>query len=521
MATLGDEPGQTRSTTLRPPGAIPPPPRAIPAPNFDLTPSRARDEEPATRRQKPTPASALRDTVREARTPGPSSALPSELRPAVVIADLDATLGSTPFEVTAQDFVDIIPPSTTLESSATAASSDSKTMPPARKRDARQKKRPAWLGVVVLATAVGLTVFALVKLFTKSRTSTAGGRATAPVATPGATTPDLPTTPAPTGCGIVQPAARLAATAHRPVTPLLTAPADGTRASIGFAESETEAVGLAVDLVTLDVERVFRESKKQPVRFVVPLALDPKRFVVDRDKGDGPLARSVDSEQRFGIAPLDKDWVRVTGATTGVLWSGQAADETTDPRVASSATGHLVTFRRGGLPGQVLYGFLGPDGSARGELRVVDAPGVRFSGTPDAALAGTTFVVAFAGRATQEDQWGIVLASGKTDGGPATVRTFTSPPGGAGGSSIAPSVSGLGDDGFVLQWTEGKSAEYQVRVQRLSADLTPMGEPALVSPKGANAGQGAVFVRAPRAISVFVQTTAGHDELWGTSLECP
>ena len=457
----------------------------------------------------------MKDTVRDARTPGPSSALPSELRPAVVIADLDATLGSTPFEVTARDFVDITP--SAPENAETAPLGNSKTTPPARKKDRRQGKKPAWLGVVVLASAVGLTVFALVKLLTKSRTNTANAPTTAPLATTTAT----PATPTPTGCGIVQPAARLAAPFHRPVTPLLTAPADGTRASVGFAESETDAVGLTVDLVTLDVERVFRETKKKPVRFVVPLALDPKRFVVDRDDGDRPLTRSVDTEQRFGLGPLDKDWVRITGSSTGVLWSGQAADKTTDPHVASSAAGHLVTFRRGGLSGQVLYGFLGTDGSARGELRVVDAPGVRLSGTPDAALAGSTFVVAFAGRATQEDEWRIVLASGKMDGGPAVVRTFTSPPGGAGGSSIAPSVSGLGNDGFVLQWTEGKSAEYQVRVQRLSADLEPVGEPALVSPKGANAGQGAVFARAPRAISLFVQTTAGHDELWGTSLECP
>jgi hypothetical protein len=82
-------------------------------------------------------------------------------------------------------------------------------------------------------------------------------------------------------------------------------------------------------------------------------------------------------------------------------------------------------------------------------------------------------------------------------------------------------VCGLGDGGFVLQWTEGKTAEYQVRVQRLGPDLELLGEGVPVSPKGANAGQGAVFARAPRALSLFVQTTQGHDELWGTSLECP
>jgi hypothetical protein len=367
--------------------------------------------------------------------------------------------------------------------------------------------------MVAVATLVGLAVFAVVKLFTRSTE-----RASAPVAAPSAHA--AAATPAPAGCGIVQPAARLASSVHRPVTPLVTAALDGNLASVGFAETETDAVGLTVDLVTLDTQRPFRDTGKKPVRFVVPLALDAKRFLVDRDdKTQAP--RSVDTEPPFSIGASEKDWVRVSGRTSGVLWSGQAGEKTTDPHVASSPAGHLVTFRRGGLSGQVLYGFLAPDGSARGELHAIEAPDVRFSGTPDGALSGNSWLVAFAGRATPENDWHIVLASGKLGGGVATVRAFATPPGGAGGSSIAPSVSGLGDGGFVLQWTEGRTAEYQVRVQRLGPDLELVGEPMLASPKGANAGQGAVFARAPRVLSLFVQTTAGHDELWGTSLECP
>ena len=100
--------------------------------------------------------------------------------------------------------------------------------------------------------------------------------------------------------------------------------------------------------------------------------------------------------------------------------------------MASSASGHLVTFRRAGFRGQVLYGFLAPDGSAKGELRAVEAPNVRFSGTPDGALSGNSFLVAFAGRATPENEWHLVLASGKFDGGAPTVRAFATPPGGDG-----------------------------------------------------------------------------------------
>ncbi len=539
LATLGDEPGEPRAT-LRPPGAIPPPPRQVPAPNFDLTPSKIREEvEAPTRRQNPSPSFAVKDTTPNPRPP--SSALPSELAPAVILPpsrgvleaqaaklaplskpvdiDLDATLGSTPFEVTAQDFVDLPPPSTTLESPGPEPGAQSTTEPPLRQRRAAAKK-PSLVSMVVLATLVGLTTFALVKLLAPEKDPPMAARAKLPATEP-TQTQTTPTTPAPAGCGIVQPAGRLATAVHRPVTPLITAAADATRAAIGFAENEHDAVGLSVDLVNLDTEHVFKDGGKQPLRFVVPLALDAKRFVVDRDDGSTPAARTIDADPRFSIGPSDKDWVRHLGRATGVLWAGQAADKTTDPHVASSALGHLVTFRKGGLSGQVLYGFLGPDGSAKGELRAVEAPNVRLSGTPDAALSGDTWLIAFAGRASPEEEWHIVLASGKLNGGAASVRVFETPPGGAGGSSIAPSVSGLGDGGFVLQWTEGKTAEYQVRVQRLGPALELLGEGVPVSPKGANAGQGAVFARAPRALSLFVQTTQGHDELWGTSLECP
>jgi hypothetical protein len=505
LATLGDEPNEERSTTLRPPGAIPPPPRAVPGPSFDLTPSRQN------------PTSVAKDSVTATMKFGTAVAPPSEIRPAVVGADLDATLGSTPFEVTAQDFVDLSPPTATVESGTATSGPDAKTQLTARKRrSTRPAKKSGYLGIVALATGVGLATFFLVKLLIspKSEVASAPLAATSSEAQPA-------TTPTPAGCGIVQPAARLSPRVHRPVTPLATAAADATRASIGFAESETEAIGMTVDLVTLDVLRVFREEGKTPVRFVVPRALDAQRFFVDRDDGTNPVTRSFDVEPRFAIGTSANDWVRVAGGATGVLWRDQAGDKSTDPRVASSSEGHVVTFRRGGLSGEVLVGLLAPDGSAKGDLKVIDANGIRFSGTPDSAISRKKWLVAFAGRATPEEPWRIVLASGTIDGGAPAVRTFTTPPGGAGDSSIAPSVSGLGDGGFVLQWTEGKTAEYQVRVQRLGSDLLPLGEAVLVSPKGANAGQGVVFARSPRALSLFVQTTQGHDELWGTSLECP
>jgi hypothetical protein len=536
LATLGDEPGEQRSSTLRPPGAIPPPPRQVPAPNFDLISSHFREEpEPATRRQNPA-ASQADDTVREPRAPaslGPSNPraavmLPARIGPVEIVpakaaplskpseTSLDATLDSTPLEVTAQDFIELGPSSATLESTTLAPGAVARTSRPPRKRRAPGRGKPSFGSIAVIATLVGLATFVLVKVLTHSR---ADSSKTVLRAAPAQASAKA--TLAPAGCGIVQPAARLASSVHRPVTPLVTAPANGTRATVGFAESEHVAAGLSVDLVTLDVERVFEETGKQAVRFVVPRALDPKRFLVDRDGETTPAARSFDAEPGFSLGLVEKDWVRAAAAGTGVVWSEQAAAKTTDPRVASAPSGHLVTFRSGGLSGNIRYGFLAPDGSPRGELGTIEAPDVRLSGTPDPAISEGRWLVAFAGRKTPEEDWHIVLASGKVAGGAPVVRAFATPPGGAGGSSIAPSVSGLSGGGFVLQWTEGKTAEYQVRVQRLDENLEPLGEATLVSPKGANAGQGAVFASAPRVLSLFVQTTAGNDELWGTSLECP
>ncbi|HVR21022.1 MAG TPA: hypothetical protein VMS65_15025, partial [Polyangiaceae bacterium] len=330
MATLGDEPGEQRAT-LRPPGAIPPPPRQVPTPNFDLTPARLRQElEPPTRRRNPAPSTAAKDTLPDPRAP--ASAQPSELRPAVVFPqtlgrieilapkaaplpkpagtlDFDETLGSTPFEVTAQDFVDLPPPSTTLESTTPAPRV--RTEPPRRKRSSG---KPSLGGIAVIATLVGLATFVVAKFL---------GRSPAEVpkqaAHPASAEPAPVTTPAPNGCGIVQPASRLATSVHRPVAPLVTAPMDGTRASIGFAESETVAIGLSVDLVTLDVERVFEHAAKTPVRFVVPRALDSKRFLVDRDDDKLLGARSFDVEPRFSLGPVERDWVRLAGRSRGVV----------------------------------------------------------------------------------------------------------------------------------------------------------------------------------------------------------
>ena len=58
----------------------------------------------------------------------------------------------------------------------------------------------------------------------------------------------------------------------------------------------------------------------------------------------------------------------------------------------------------------------------------------------------------------------------------------------------------------------------QTRV--LDARLQPLGPALRVSAKGANAGQGTLVLSGSTVVSFFIQTTAGHDELWGATLTC-
>jgi hypothetical protein len=288
--------------------------------------------------------------------------------------------------------------------------------------------------------------------------------------------------------------------------------------AVGLAQAPKQALGLLVDLGTLDATRAFEQAGDEALFGVVPLVANGNAtFAVDRAGGAIGGARTVAPDVVLGVAGVDL--VRVAGGSNAVLWPKAASEKVTDPRVATGAGGHVVTLRRGGLTGRVLYGILGGDSKPGGELVALESKDLGMVGTPDVAANETGGLIAFAGRADADAPWRVHLALVSQSGTP-TVVAFPTPPGGAGGGSIAPAVSRFGDSEWLLQWTEGATGQYQVRVQRLGPKLEPIGEPKQVSPKGANAGQGTLLAVGSKVLSVFVQTTAGHDELWGASLSC-
>jgi hypothetical protein len=326
-----------------------------------------------------------------------------------------------------------------------------------------------------------------------------------------------PTQLAPLGCKLLLPAARLAANIERTVPPYASKIATEGALALGIAASKTKGVGLRVDPNTLDVLPTFEEEGKDAVRGVVPLTRSGAlAFFVDRDDRALHSAHTVDEIPPFTLGVSDAGFSRVVAGSASVVWPLAADTKITEPRSAPLAGGYGVTFRRGGQSGAVLVGFVGNDGSKKSELaEIPEAP--KFLGTP--MIAGNTSgaLVAFAGRDGAEAAWKLYVSQSKPGEAPGPARALIA---GDGGSVISPTLAALPDDRWLVQWTEGISGQYHVHVQSFSAELSPIGHSVLVSPKGANAGQGSLATYPSGALSLFILTTAGHDELWGATLSC-
>jgi hypothetical protein len=288
--------------------------------------------------------------------------------------------------------------------------------------------------------------------------------------------------------------------------------------ALGIAETKTKGVGLRVDPSTLDVSPVFEEEGKDAVRGVVPLARSGSlTFFVDRDDHALRSAHTVDEVPPFTLGVSAAGFSRVVAGSTSLIWQLDSSTKITEPRSAPLADyGYGVTFRRGGQSGTVMLGFVANDGEKKSEL--AEVPGApKFLGTPVIAGSAAGALVAFAGRDTADAAWKLFVSLTKPGAAPGPARELTA---GSGSGAISPALAALNGDRWLVQWTEGSSVQYHVHVQTFAADLSPIGQSIAVSPKGANAGQGALAPFADGATTLFILTTAGHDELWGATLAC-
>jgi len=563
MPTLIEQPTAASSMTLRPPGAVPPPPRGVPArPRISSIP-----EEPkrvASPVDTPIPEIAIREAEAEDEAeiepeaaegadaaPQAGSGKP-EAEPAgglEALARTQESAGAPPgLAEAAASAEKAAEPSTPASEPPTAprataplaprasgqalpswsaeldAASEPRVSPgpsaaapaPAPATPAGGARFPVAL-VLLGALALVLGVVVIVLLATRSNKlnplRTADG-----VGTPAATGSASPRR----ACTLSLPAHRLARSILRSIPPYIASTPDGSRVAIGVAASRTSALGLLVGPSTLSVARAFARNSHNPLLGVVPTTASGKiGFAVTRSDGPLGFARTVDAKPRFVLGMSDAGFARVVGnGQPEVLWPGGTGERMTEIRVATTPSGeHAVAFRRGGQTGQVLVGWLGPGGARKSPLSSVS--GGRFLGTPMVAANKKNILVVFASRDDGQAGWGVRLATAANGKAPSGSQEFAIPAGGPGDQAISPAAAGLDDDHWLLQWTEGSRGHHEVRVQPLHADLAPAGPPITVSPKEANAGQGVVWVRGGKAISLFLITQGRRLELWGAALSCP
>jgi hypothetical protein len=531
LPTLGDLEGATATATLRPPGAVPPPPRALPmtTPAPDVSSSDRSVDKPFTALSGDLPPSSRtpRPRVTAARSQplarenatllSPSLAATKQGKPAGEAA-LESTLdtsGSVSKKATHTAPIE----QTRLSESGPPAALPTGTAVPAPGlfiADEPVERRPQQLSLVsaqrqsltrirVVALVLGglllMAAGALVVMFVR-RADANAARATAPAAK---------ATPRPPGCALLAPPSRIS-TIERTV-PISALPrADGTIA-LAIADTKTTAAGWLYDpLVGEPTRKLEAPAGSGDVSHVS--ATEP--LLVDHASADFAFAQTLSPGLAIGVGPSGL-LRRGDDGATGVVWPMAAGSKVTPPRVGSTPAGHLVAFRQGGANGQLLTLWLDRNGAATGPAAAVEgAP--KTLGTPNVALLGERSVVLFSARGDKAEPYRVYASLVESGQQPGPARPLELPA--DGGGAIAPSLAPLPGDRYLVQWTDGNVGQYQVHVRILDRTLQPLGDALLVSGKGANAGQGTIVTTARAAVSFFIQTTAGHDELWGATLSC-
>jgi hypothetical protein len=542
LPTLGDLEGATATATLRPPGAVPPPPRALPmgTPSLDSAgldrdlafetplPGGVGGDRPFTPLAGDLPISPRAPQARAdpARTPD-NAKLPSHAAPTPATSQpagagtLDSTLdvsGSVSKKATQAALLEQSRRSDAGPAAVAAPPAADPTVPAPGLfiADEPLEPRPKLPSLVTaqreLLTRMRLVVLVLgglllmaagalvVMVFRRSEASTA--RALAPSASA------VPVAP---GCAVAAPPSRISPI-ERAVPISTRGLADGSIA-LAIADTKTSVAGWIYDPIRGEPQRKL-DAPADDGEVSHVTAAEPLQ--VDRAMPDFAFGQTLAPGLALGVGPAGL-LRRGDDGATGVVWPLGAGVRVTPPRVVSSASGHFVAFRQGGAEGEIVAGWLRRDGTPTGGAVAIEgAP--RSLGTPNVSLLGDQGLVLFSARADKSQPYRVYAAVAAPGKPPSPVRALELPS--EGGGAIAPSLAALPGDRYLVQWTDGNIGHYQVHVRIFDRAFQPLGDALLVSGKGANAGQGTIVTTAKAIVSFFIQTTAGHDELWGATLSC-
>jgi hypothetical protein len=527
MPTIAELEQAPATQTLRPPGAMPPPPRTVPTARFPRPKFQEGEAPPLEDSAAPVSPDSLSEATTQRKGASPSRADTIEQPPVAEHAPTqkepapkDALSTSKPAaSKPAADLSETLaagtdrPPLPALNATLPAESGAGLLGAPSRRR--RAELLLLMLGLISLLLAA--TVVALLMRHKETDPN-------APTATDSGVLP----TPTPVACRLTR-ATKLLHPEVQLSVPILASDLLRTgRVALGLAATDKRAVGLTVDPATLDVAQAFALEPGAALVGVVPITqAGALSFAVDRADSALKFARTLDTKPSLTLGITDAGFsVMSPGGEPRVVWDRFAGDKLTAgkesitvPRVVSvPKVGHAVAFRRGGTDGAIYAGWIGSNGSKKGELVRVAAPG-KLSGTPQVFAGPEDLVIAFANRNDPKEPWSIQLGRAPLGQLPVTTRGFAVAGAGTEGT-LSPSLGSLSDGRWLLQWTERTATGYRVRVQTLTRELSPVGDPIETSSPDQSGGQGTVWANGTRALSLYVTSSAERKELWGAALSC-
>ena len=318
-------------------------------------------------------------------------------------------------------------------------------------------------------------------------------------------------------CRLVLPPRQLLAQALPQVRPqVATAPGMGLVA-VGVAADRNEARGLIVNTQDLSTEVRLAETLSGPVLRVTPLpGRSPATFVVNSQDPRIQMLRTAPATPPYKLGHTRAGIVRVDpGREPSLVWAGNYSDMGEPEFVTVPRVGTAVAFRRGSTSSDVVFGWLGPNGSRATSLVRVDL-GPREAERPVLASNDDSIALAVAGGLRGEPKH-IYVARADHGKLPPKLRRVDETP--STEAERHPSLIAF-DRGYILSWVAGAPGAQRLRGRTLARDLSPQGPVLELSSVGVADAPGALIARQGRVLAAHFRSGAGRVELWGSALSC-
>jgi hypothetical protein len=385
------------------------------------------------------------------------------------------------------------------------------------------------LWLAALAVALGLAA-----LFGARRFAASAPRAAAPasVASSGigpasarsVAPPAAPPAPPVPACRFRKQPVKLDDWAVVDVRPGLRVLPEAGRMALGYAQSHRHATGGVIDLDTLAFDRRFGQQQERQIFSVTPLAANGSvSYHVERMGALVAFGRALDTAPPLRVGMNDDGLVLgPLDQRSEKLWELPFGTMISVPEVVVHPDGFTLATRAGRSGGgQLRLGLLSATGAPRSALEQLGA-GESDYGRPALASGPEQTVLAVARRTDPESGHSLLLARARNGELPLELQALEIlGPGDVEVSATA--LTALADGGFVLLWSEGAGWRRQVKLQRLSSTLVPVGTAFEIStpdPALGGATAGAIQWVGDQLMVLYFLRRGEGNSLWASSVEC-